>query len=217
MSYLIAYGIYLLAYILIIILGCTFFHSYKKEKYHFFKYFPYEMEIEETFPYFRILLALFIVSGIFFHADFFLLEPSIHVPNFLSYFFGILCILGDILIFPLFIYRPSSFLKGHIVITSFFLSLHLLMNLGGIFYIVRSDTLFIGGIILFSLVLLIELIFLFMKDLSTWTKLEEKNIDGKISYVRGNNVLAIREWFFLSMMFITDIGFIVFRIISELH
>lgn len=215
MSYLIPFIIYVFSFALILLIGTIAYKHYKKEKFIIFNFLPSELEIEETFPYFRIFIALFTCIAIYFHADFFLIHPNIHEPFYLSFFMGIIFILSDILLFPLFIIKTNESVKKHVIISSTFLTMHLLSNLLGILYIVKSDTSFIVGIILFAIIFVIQLILLCLKDLKLWTKLEKKEENGEIIYVRGRNSLAIREWIFLFSMFLSDILFIVFRLISE--
>ena len=79
-----------------------------------------------------------------------------------------------------------------------------LSNLSGVFYILRSDTSFVLGIVLFSFIFLAELISLFLKDLLSWSAMKKvETEDGKINYVRGKwNALALRDWrFFLPISF----------------
>lgn len=217
MRFFIAYLVFFVLFLLILVIGFKTYHFYKKEKYSFLKFFPSELEIEETFPYWRITLALFSCAGLFFHADFFLLEPYIHVPVTFSYILGILFMISDLLLFPLMILKPASSLKKHIVIASFFLAVQCLSNLSGVFYILRSDTSFVLGIVLFSFVFLAELISLFLKDLLSWSAMKKvETEDGKINYVRGKwNALALREWFFFFALFLTNFLFLLFRFVSE--
>ena len=194
-------------------LSLILFKKQKNEVYNIKNYFPHELNRLDSFKYMSLLILLVSIILLIISGDMFLLNPTNHVNYFLSNVIGFIFIILELLFFTLFYFKFENGFKIHIILSSFFASLVLAINIFGILFILRSDNfsyLFLIPFILLVIGELILLVFTFINGFETSEKILVDNIETnkRKSFIP----LALLEWGSIIINFLCLLVFILILI-----
>ena len=113
-------------------LSLILFKKQKNEVYNIKNYFPHELNRLDSFKYMSLLILLVSIILLIISGDMFLLNPTNHVNYFLSNVIGFIFIILELLFFTLFYFKIENGFKIHIILSSFFASLVLAINIFGV-------------------------------------------------------------------------------------
>ena len=155
-----------------------------------------------------VSIILLIISG-----DMFLLNPTNHVNYFLSNVIGFIFIILELLFFTLFYFKFENGFKIHIILSSFFASLVLAINIFGILFILRSDNFSYLFLIPFILLVIGELILLVITFINGFETSEKILVDNIETNKRKSFIpLALLEWGSIIINFLCLLVFILILI-----
>lgn len=194
-------------------LSLILFKKQKNEVYNIKNYFPHELNRLDSFKYMSLLILLVSIILLIISGDMFLLNPTNHVNYFLSNVIGFIFIILELLFFTLFYFKFENGFKIHIILSSFFASLVLAINIFGILFILRSDNfsyLFLFPFILLVIGELILLVITFINGFETSEKILVDNIETnkRKSFIP----LALLEWGSIIINFLCLLVFILILI-----
>lgn len=194
-------------------LSLILFKKQKNEVYNVKNYFPHELNRLDSFKYMSLLILLVSIILLIISGDMFLLNPTNHVNYFLSNVIGFIFIILELLFFTLFYFKFENGFKIHIILSSFFASLVLAINIFGILFILRSDNFSYLFLIPFILLIIGELILLvitFINGFETSEKILVNNIETnkRKSFIP----LALLEWGSIIINFLCLLVFILILI-----
>ena len=194
-------------------LSLILFKKQKNEVYNIKNYFPHELNRLDSFKYMSLLILLVSIILLIISGDMFLLNPTNHVNYFLSNVIGFIFIILELLFFTLFYFKFENGFKIHIILSSFFASLVLAINIFGILFILRSDNfsyLFLIPFILLVIGELILLVITFINGFETSEKILVDNIETKKR--KSFIPLALLEWGSIIINFLCLLVFILILI-----
>ncbi len=191
-------------------LSLILFKKQKNEVYNIKNYFPHELNRLDSFKYMSLLILLVSIILLIISGDMFLLNPTNHVNYFLSNVIGFIFIVLNLLFFTLFYFKFENGFKTHIILSSFFASLVLAINIFGILFILRSDNFSYLFIIPFILLIIGELVLLVITFINGFETSEKILIDNIETYKRKNFIpLALLEWGSIIINFLCLLVFIL--------
>ena len=194
-------------------LSLILFKKQKNEVYNIKNYFPHELNRLDSFKYMSLLILLVSIILLIISGDMFLLNPTNHVNYFLSNVIGFIFIILELLFFTLFYFKFENGFKIHIILSSFFASLVLAINIFGILFILRSDNFSYLFIIPFILLVIGELILLVITFINGFETSEKILVDNIETNKRKSFIpLALLEWGSIIINFLCLLVFILILI-----
>lgn len=194
-------------------LSLILFKKQKNEVYNVKNYFPHELNRLDSFKYMSLLILLVSIILLIISGDMFLLNPTNHVNYFLSNVIGFIFIILELLFFTLFYFKFENGFKIHIILSSFFASLVLAINIFGILFILRSDNFSYLFIIPFILLIIGELILLVITFINGFETSEKILVDNIETNKRKSFIpLALLEWGSIIINFLCLLVFILILI-----
>ena len=191
-------------------LSLILFKKQKNEVYNIKNYFPHEINRLDSFKYMSLLILLVSIILLIISGDMFLLNPTNHVNYFLSNVIGFIFIILELLFFTLFYFKFENGFKIHIILSSFFASLVLAINIFGILFILRSDNFSYLFLIPFILLVIGELILLVITFINGFETSEKILIDNIETNKRKSFIpLALLEWGSIIINFLCLLVFIL--------
>lgn len=194
-------------------LSLILFKKQKNEVYNIKNYFPHELNRLDSFKYMSLLILLVSIILLIISGDMFLLNPTNHVNYFLSNVIGFIFIILELLFFTLFYFKFENGFKIHIILSSFFASLVLAINIFGILFILRSDNFSYLFIIPFILLIIGELVLLVITFINGFETSEKILVDNIETNKRKSFIpLALLEWGSIIINFLCLLVFILILI-----
>ena len=194
-------------------LSLILFKKQKNEVYNIKNYFPHELNRLDSFKYMSLLILLVSIILLIISGDMFLLKPTNHVNYFLSNVIGFIFIILELLFFTLFYFKFENGFKIHIILSSFFASLVLAINIFGILFILRSDNFSYLFLIPFILLVIGELILLVITFINGFETSEKILVDNIETNKRKSFIpLALLEWGSIIINFLCLLVFILILI-----
>ena len=194
-------------------LSLILFKKQKNEVYNIKNYFPHELNRLDSFKYMSLLILLVSIILLIISGDMFLLNPTNHVNYFLSNVIGFIFIILELLFFTLFYFKFENGFKIHIILSSFFASLVLAINIFGILFILRSDNFSYLFLIPFILLVIGELILLVITFINGFETSEKILVDNIETNKRKSFIpLALLEWGSIIINFLCLLVFILILI-----
>ena len=194
-------------------LSLILFKKQKNEVYNIKNYFPHELNRLDSFKYMSLLILLVSIILLIISGDMFLLNPTNHVNYFLSNVIGFIFIILELLFFTLFYFKFENGFKIHIILSSFFASLVLAINIFGILFILRSDNFSYLFIIPFILLVIGELVLLVITFINGFETSEKILVDNIETNKRKSFIpLALLEWGSIIINFLCLLVFILILI-----
>lgn len=194
-------------------LSLILFKKQKNEVYNIKNYFPHELNRLDSFKYMSLLILLVSIILLIISGDMFLLNPTNHVNYFLSNVIGFIFIILELLFFTLFYFKFENGFKIHIILSSFFASLVLAINIFGILFILRSDNFSYLFLIPFILLVIGELVLLVITFINGFETSEKILVDNIETNKRKSFIpLALLEWGSIIINFLCLLVFILILI-----